>query len=68
LKVSSVESAIEAIRRITEDGEGTSLANISDAITSEESHFHGFLEFYIGLKLLSVDERAPVNQKQEFIY
>ena len=76
--VTSLASAQAAISRIVEDGEGCSLANINDAITSNPAHFHLFLEMYTGRKLIGVKSVAKqdpevivdrdVEPPKEFLY
>eukprot|EP00349_Pseudokeronopsis_sp_Brazil_P010813 CAMPEP_0202977776 /NCGR_PEP_ID=MMETSP1396-20130829/84450_1 /ASSEMBLY_ACC=CAM_ASM_000872 /TAXON_ID= /ORGANISM="Pseudokeronopsis sp., Strain Brazil" /LENGTH=274 /DNA_ID=CAMNT_0049716587 /DNA_START=2256 /DNA_END=3080 /DNA_ORIENTATION=- len=53
--VRNVDDAITAISRICEDGEGTNLTKVTDAITIDKSHFHAFMELYAGRKIDKVE-------------
>lgn len=55
LKIDSYTSAIAAITRITEDGEGASMTNTKDSMEGM-SHFFKFLSLYAQKKLIRVEQ------------
>lgn len=55
IAVTDLDSALQAISLITEDGEGSSLGNIHDS-SGNKSHFFTFLEMYYGKKLKYMEE------------
>jgi len=62
LRIHNLATALEAISRIVEDGEGSSLASATDALTRQFSHFHVFFELYVGRKLIGIKEEITKKE------
>lgn len=65
--IDSYDSAIAAINRITEDGEGASMTNIQDSSMVGMSHFYKFLSLYAQKRLIRV-EQDFINNEFEYIW